>query len=147
MAQKYAENGKLLKEKRLEKGLSQAELAYKANVSKRTLQDYEQGNLNFKLCSVKVALKIARVLECHIEELMPDAKEKAKMYYTNKNTGAVITEKEYLKLVDREATGLWDALDDEEKDDFGSIEKYKESLVESESDFFPSDKAGQPIEF
>lgn len=59
------------------------------------------------------------------------------MKYYNKNTNTILTEREYLEMVDREAKDLYpryleEVLDDEEPMTF---EQYKYHLLEEESDF------------
>ena len=57
-------------EKRHEKGLSQSELASKADVNVRMIQHYEQGVKNFNKAQVETAIKIAHALECAVEDLV-----------------------------------------------------------------------------
>ncbi len=61
---------KKLQKMRLSAGLSQSQLAQKAGVSVRTLQDYEQGHTDFMGASIRRALKLAQALGCRIEDLI-----------------------------------------------------------------------------
>ena len=51
-------------------GMSQNELAKKAEVSVRTLQALETGARNIDKVSVLTALKLARALDCSIEDIL-----------------------------------------------------------------------------
>lgn len=51
-------------------GLSQRQLADKSETSFRTLQDYEQGNKDINKAQVIILYKIAKTLQCSIEDLM-----------------------------------------------------------------------------
>ena len=59
-----------LKEYRKKAGLTQPELAEKAGISHRTLQDYEQGQKPLEGARAITVLKIAKVLGCTIEDLI-----------------------------------------------------------------------------
>lgn len=59
-----------LQEKRKAAGLSQAELAGKAGMSVRTLQHYEQGMLDFNKAAAITVWRLARALECQVEDLL-----------------------------------------------------------------------------
>ena len=50
--------------------MSQSELARKAEISVRTLQSLEVGARNIGKVSVLTALKLARALECNIEDIL-----------------------------------------------------------------------------
>lgn len=68
-----------LKTFRMLSGLSQAELAKQADVSVRTIQQYEQRQKHINKASGETILKLARALSCTMEELMekvPESKEK-----------------------------------------------------------------------
>lgn len=59
------------------------------------------------------------------------------MKYYNKNTNTILSEQEYLELIEKEAKELYpeyleEVPDDEDPMDF---DKYKMSLIEMESDF------------
>ena len=51
-------------------GMSQSELASKAQMSVRTLQALEVGARNIDKVSVLTALKLARALDCNIEDIL-----------------------------------------------------------------------------
>ena len=51
-------------------GMSQSELAKKAEMSVRTLQSLESGARDIDKVSVLTALKIARALGCSIEDIL-----------------------------------------------------------------------------
>ena len=51
-------------------GMSQSELARKAEISVRTLQSLETGARNIDKVAVLTALKLARALECNIEDIL-----------------------------------------------------------------------------
>lgn len=59
-----------LKHYRKQAGLSQAQLAEKAGISPRTLQDYEQGQKPLEKAATITVLKLARVLGCTVEDLI-----------------------------------------------------------------------------
>ena len=51
-------------------GMSQSELARKAEISVRTLQSLETGTRNIDKVAVLTALKLARALDCNIEDIL-----------------------------------------------------------------------------
>ena len=51
-------------------GMSQSELARKAEISVRTLQSLETGVRNIDKVAVLTALKLARALDCNIENIL-----------------------------------------------------------------------------
>ena len=51
-------------------GISQSELARKAEISVRTLQSLEAGARNIDKVAVLTALKLARALDCSIEDIL-----------------------------------------------------------------------------
>lgn len=59
-----------LRERRTKRGLSQSELSKLANVSYRTLQDYEQGAKNINKTAAITLYRIAKSLDCKIEDLL-----------------------------------------------------------------------------
>jgi transcriptional regulator with XRE-family HTH domain len=59
-----------LKEIRQAKGLSQSQLAEKAELNVRTLQHYEQGSKTFDHARLDTILKCAIALECKIEDII-----------------------------------------------------------------------------
>lgn len=70
-----------LKEMRQAKGLSQSQLAEKANMNVRTLQHYEQGSKIFDHARIDTILRVCLALDCKISE--------------------IIENQEYLKLLDK----------------------------------------------
>lgn len=61
-----------LKAVRVDRGLTQLEVATRAGVSLRTLQALEAGAKNINLCAVGTVVKLCRVLECDIFEVLED---------------------------------------------------------------------------
>ena len=59
-----------LKEIRQARGLSQSQLAEKAELNVRTLQHYEQGSKVFDHARLDTILKCAIALECKIEDII-----------------------------------------------------------------------------
>lgn len=59
-----------LKTKRMEAGLSQSQLAEKANMNVRTLQHYEQGSKNFDHARIDTILRVCLALKCKIEDII-----------------------------------------------------------------------------
>ena len=59
-----------LKHYRQKAGLSQSELAYMADISVRTLQDYEQGRKPLEGARAITVLTLARILDCTVEDLI-----------------------------------------------------------------------------
>lgn len=59
-----------LKEKRLAAGLSQSQLAAKADVNYRALQGYEQGKKSFDNARIDTIFKIANALDCSLSDLI-----------------------------------------------------------------------------
>ena len=59
-----------LKHYRQKAGLSQSELAYMADISVRTLQDYEQGRKPLEGARAITVLTLARILGCTVEDLI-----------------------------------------------------------------------------
>ena len=59
-----------LQDKRRASGMSQSELARKAEISVRTLQSLEVGARNIDKVSVLTALKLAKALGCSIEDIL-----------------------------------------------------------------------------
>lgn len=60
----------MLKEMRLNKKMSQAQLAMLANISLRTLQEYEQGRKDIKNAKVSTVLKLSQILDCDIKDIL-----------------------------------------------------------------------------
>lgn len=61
---------KKLKETRQAKGLSQSQLAEKANMNVRTLQHYEQGSKNFDHARIDTILRVCLALDCKLEDII-----------------------------------------------------------------------------
>lgn len=59
-----------LQEARKAKGISQSELARRAEMSLRTLQSLESGARSINKASVESVLRLAKVLECGIEDII-----------------------------------------------------------------------------
>ena len=59
-----------LQDKRRASGMSQSELAKAAEISVRTLQSLETGARNIDKVAVLTALKLARALDCSIEDIL-----------------------------------------------------------------------------
>ena len=59
-----------LQDKRKAVGMSQSELAKAAEMSVRTLQALEVGARNIDKVAVLTALKLARALDCNIEDIL-----------------------------------------------------------------------------
>lgn len=59
-----------LKIMRMSKGLSQSQLAKKANISVRTLQDYEQGHKPLQKANYETIARLAKTLEVDIQEIV-----------------------------------------------------------------------------
>ena len=59
-----------LKEIRTQQGLSQSLLSKEANVSLKTLQAYEQGDRDIKKAQAETVYKLAKALNCKMEELI-----------------------------------------------------------------------------
>ena len=61
-----------LKAMREKRGLSQAQLSEQTGISYRTLQYYEQNQLNFDHCKIDKIMKTAIVLQCDVEDIIED---------------------------------------------------------------------------
>ena len=68
-----------------------------------------------------------------------------RMYFKNRDTGAILTKTEYKELLIREYKEFWEGLDEEEKAEFGTRKNYIEYMLENDCDidFVPVDKDGQ----
>ena len=53
-------------------GLSQAELAAKADINKRVLQTYEQGQRDISGAKLATLLKLCLALGCSLYDIIPD---------------------------------------------------------------------------
>lgn len=60
----------MLKELRRKNNLSQSKLAELAELNIRTLQDYEQGRKDLNNAKAITVYKLAKILNCNIEELL-----------------------------------------------------------------------------
>ena len=69
-----------LKQVRLQKGLSQSQLAEKSGVGVRMLQEYEQGRKAIDGAKLNTLLNLANALDCKLHEILQDNElvEKAK---------------------------------------------------------------------
>lgn len=63
-----------LKAKRMEVGLSQSQLAEKADMNVRTLQHYEQGSKIFDNARIDTILRVCLALNCKIEDVIDNEK-------------------------------------------------------------------------
>lgn len=59
-----------LKTARQAAGLSQSQLAEKANLNVRTIQHYEQGSKNFDHARLDTILKVCLALKCKFEDVV-----------------------------------------------------------------------------
>lgn len=59
-----------LKAKRMEAGLSQSQLAERANMNVRTLQHYEQGSKIFDNARIDTILRVCLALNCKFEDVI-----------------------------------------------------------------------------
>ena len=88
-----------LRKLRLEKGLTQAELAKKAGVSEISIRKYEDGSRNPK---IQTLIKLADALQVSLLELqygiLPDDSHKRKLDNTLRNIGKTIKDAELLPL-------------------------------------------------
>lgn len=64
-----SEDSKLAR-RRAELGLTQAQLAERAGVRRQAICNFETGWRSFSSSSVSTALKLARALDCNIEDLL-----------------------------------------------------------------------------
>lgn len=60
----------MLKELRRKNNLSQSKLAELAELNIRTLQDYEQGRKDLNNAKAITVYKLAKILNCNIEDLL-----------------------------------------------------------------------------
>lgn len=61
-----------LHNKRIEKGLSQAQLAAVADVKVRVLQNYEQGTNDINGAKLSTLLKLCLALGCRLSDILDD---------------------------------------------------------------------------
>lgn len=64
-----------LKEKRMQRKLSQSQLAKASGVSLRMLQKYEQGDRDIKKAQAETVYKLAKALNCKMKELIDIQKD------------------------------------------------------------------------
>ena len=64
--------GKRLKALREDRGLSQSQLAKKADINSRVLQTYEQDDRDIAGAKLKTLLKVCVALECRLEDIVTD---------------------------------------------------------------------------
>lgn len=64
-----------LKKIRVQQGLSQSLLSKKANVSLRSLQAYEQDDRDLNKAQAETVYKLAKALNCKMEELIDIQKD------------------------------------------------------------------------
>ena len=69
----------MLKEIRHDKGLSQRELANRAEMSFRTLQHYEQGTREIDAANLETILNLCLALNCRIEDILTNDELKTKL--------------------------------------------------------------------
>ena len=62
----------MLKDKRLDKGLSQSQLSKKSGVNKRMIQNYEQGVRNINGAKLSTLVDLAIALEVPIIDILSD---------------------------------------------------------------------------
>jgi len=62
-----------LKEKRVEAGFSQSQLAEKTGLNVRTIQHYEQGSKIFDHARIDTILKICVALNCKLEDVIENS--------------------------------------------------------------------------
>lgn len=69
-----------LKEMRLQRGISQSQLAAKSGVDVRVLQSYEQGLRKIDGAKIQTLLSLATALECKISDIVenPELMEELK---------------------------------------------------------------------
>ena len=65
------DTGKNLRYMRQCAGMTQKELAEKAVINIRTLQNYEQGQNDISKASINKLVKLALALDCYIDDLLP----------------------------------------------------------------------------
>lgn len=62
--------GSKLARRRAELGLTQAQLARRAGVPRQVVSNFENGWRSFRSSRVSTAVKLARALDCNIEDLL-----------------------------------------------------------------------------
>lgn len=66
------DTGKNLRYMRQCAGMTQKELAEKAGINIRTLQNYEQGQNDISKASINKLVRLALALDCNIYDLLPN---------------------------------------------------------------------------
>lgn len=61
-----------LQKMRLDRGLSQSQLAEKTGINVRTIQHYEQGSKNFDHARIDTIMKCCIALQCKLEDIIED---------------------------------------------------------------------------
>lgn len=59
-----------LKRKRIEKGLTRKELSICSGISERTIESYEQGRRNIRSARMVTLVRLLKVLNCEIKEIL-----------------------------------------------------------------------------
>lgn len=74
--------GDKLQAVRQSRGLSQSQLAQKADINRRTLQDYEQGNKDLNSAKLETILRLCIALQCKMIDIInsPDMVELLHQY-------------------------------------------------------------------
>lgn len=62
----------MLKDKRMEKGLTQKQLAKEIGVHYRTIQLYEENQTNINIAKLERLMDICKVLNCKITDVLSD---------------------------------------------------------------------------
>lgn len=68
--QKFAAEGKKLLERRLQLGMTQLQLAQKSGIDSTTISNFETGYRSFTRVQISTAEKIAKALDCKIDDLI-----------------------------------------------------------------------------
>lgn len=55
-------------------------------------------------------------------------------YYKNKDTGCILSEKEYTELLCGEYVSFWQDLDEEEQSNFGTLMNYMAHMFQTDAD-------------
>lgn len=77
-----------LKEIRIEKGLTQKQLADDSGVPLRTIQDYEQKQMTIEKAKIYILASISKTLDCKFYEILEDEDLKDKLERRCKNDEA-----------------------------------------------------------
>ncbi|MBT1164650.1 helix-turn-helix transcriptional regulator [Bifidobacterium felsineum] len=71
-------NGTNLRKTRVEKGVSQTELAERSGVARPRIVEYETGRKDFMNATLKTARRLADALDTSIDRLLPDKPDEEK---------------------------------------------------------------------